>query len=132
MLACLCPHGTGFHFELLQGVGERKRLIETVEGIVGRPAIQAEGDGIGVAACHGDRNRRKVLVAVEIVRDHALGSGNAREQNQLGRLARIQGQLGNFLVVDNLPDAGAVCFHRKSLRFYLNGFSDRAHLEGRH
>ena len=131
MLAGLGAHRTGFHLELLQRVRERKRLVQTVEGIVGGAAIERKRNLVGVASGHGDRDRRKVLVGVQIVGNRALGGGVACEENQLGRLARIQRQFDHFLVADDLTDAGAVGFHRQGLGLDRNLFADRADLQSR-
>ena len=119
MLAGLGAHRTGLNLEFLKGIRERKRLVQSVEGIVRSSAIQSEGDLVGIAAGDRDRDRGKVLVAVQIVGNRALRGGVTREQDQLSRLARVQWQFHDLLVIDHLPDSAGVGFH--SHRLGLNG-----------
>jgi hypothetical protein len=72
MLAGLCADRTRFHFELLQRIREWKRLVQTVERLVRGRAIERECNLIGVGSGNGYRNRRKVLVGVQIVGDLRL------------------------------------------------------------
>ena len=115
MLPGLGAHRTGFHLELLQRVRERKRLVQTVKGIVGGAAIQRKGNLVAVAAGHGERDRRKVLIGIQVVGHRALRRRVAGEENQLGRLPRIERQFDHFLVADDLADAARVGFHRQGL-----------------
>ena len=55
----------------------------------------------------------------------------AGQQDQLGRLARVQRQFDDFLVADDLADAAAVRFHRQGLGLHHDLFADRADLQGR-
>ena len=98
----------GLDLELLQRVGERRRQVQVVERIVVGAAVHDVGDAVGLAAGDRDRDGRVVLVGVEVARRR--GRRQPGQEDQLGRLAAVQRNLGDLLVVDDLPDAGGARF----------------------
>ena len=114
----------GLDLELLQRVGKRRRQVQVVERIVVRPAVHDVGDAVGLAAGHRDRHGREVLVGVEVA--GRRGRRQSRQEDQLGRLAAVQRQLHDALIVDHLSDAGVLGFDQRGVRRHRDLLADRA------
>ena len=98
----------GLDLELLDRVGERRGEVQVVEGIVVRAAVHDVRHAVGLAAGDGNRDRRVVLVGVEIPgRRRRRETG---EENQLRGLAAVERNLVDPLVVDDLS-------HTRGARF---------------
>ena len=115
------------HLELLQRVGKRRRQVQVVERIVVRAAVHDVGDAVRLAAGDRDRDRRKILVGVEIA--CRRGRREAGEENQLGGLSSVQRQLHHALVVDHLADAGVLRLDEGGVRRHRHLLADRADRE---
>jgi hypothetical protein len=88
----------------------------------------ASGNGVGrlrLLNGHRDRHGRKVFVGVEVGR-RRRGSQPGQE-DQLRRLPSVERQFDDALVVDDLANAGRVCFDHRGVGRHRDRFAHRAH-----
>src|SRR5581483_287034 len=105
----LSRKSAAFDFELLQCVRKRHGQIEVVHDIVMHAAVQQVSQTVPLPA--RDRNQLGGIVADGVQIGAVAGSGHAGEEYELRRLAAIEGEIDDALLVDYGTDSGAVCFH---------------------
>ena len=123
MQPVLRRQAVGLHVEFLDRVRERNRHVHVAERVVVIAAIQQEVHAVGLRAGHrklaGAIGSLHVLAAREVAAIQRHGGRAARERQQLRRVAAVQRQVLNALLVDHLGDRILLGLHHRGVRRHL-------------
>ena len=119
--------GARFELELLQRVGEGQRQVQVVVRVVVGGAVEHVGDAKALTA--GDGNRAPALHAAAGGVERRLRHRRARQRDQVHRVAAVERQRLDALVLDHLADARAARFDQRRGGLHGHRLGDLAERE---
>ncbi len=116
----------GLHAELRQRIRKRERHIHIGEAVVIVSAVEQVVGGIARAARNRDGLGTEEALAAG-VGSIAVIDGRAGDRNELCRIAAIEGQVHDALLIDDLRNRILLRLHQAGVGIHLDPFRHRSH-----